>query len=140
MRMRLCDFGLSHEVKERSDLVRSPLCEIPNFVGPERFSMSYKNLVYAKKVDIWSHGTIVHAMMTSIGQLNVNSTTHMFRGIHSPPFTFPAGHCLLLSAPTIIKLVLVEDPGRRTCATDALHHSSFIELGTEKKRYILRLL
>lgn len=133
-RVRLFDFGLSEQMQEGSGSIQSTVCGTPSFVAPELLSQASEKVMYTAKVDTWSVGVIMYAMLTGRLPFNGNDIAHTFRLIRSARYTFPTEHGLNERAQMFICSILVEDPTLRPCAFKASQHPFLLPATKKEKR------
>ena len=116
--IKLVDFGLSNTYKRGETLKTacgSPCYAAPEMIAGERY--------FGSKVDIWSCGVILYAMVCGFLPFEDPDTAKLYRKILSGEFTIPK--FVSQEGKELIKKVLNTDPDTRYAAKDIRKHSWF---------------
>lgn len=116
-RMKLADFGLAVRVTNGQRL--SGLAGSPAYVAPEVLLGHY-----SEKVDIWSAGVLLHALLVGVLPFRGDSLEAVFEAIKKVELDFHSGVWELISelARDLISRMLTRDVSRRMVADDVLRH------------------
>lgn len=130
-KLKLADFGLAMRVASGQSL--SGLAGSPAYVAPEVLSGSYR-----ERVDIWSAGILLHALLTGVLPFQGKSLETVFDAIKSTELDFHSGLWESISGPArdLVGKMLKRDVSARISADEVLGHP-FILFYTER---ILRSL
>lgn len=125
-KMKLADFGLAMRVASGQSL--TGLAGSPAYVAPEVLSGSYR-----EKVDIWSAGILLHALLTGVLPFHGKTLETVFEAIKSTTLDFQSGIWESVSRPArdLIGKMLTRDASARFSADEVLGHP-FILFYTER--------
>lgn len=125
-KMKLADFGLAVRVASGQSL--TGVAGSPAYVAPEILSGSYR-----EKVDIWSAGIILHALLTGSLPFLGKSLETVFEAIKNNKLDFHSGVWQSVSklARDLIEKMLTRDVSARISADEVLGHP-FILFYTER--------
>ena len=114
MNVKLCDFGLCHEMS--SDyLLRTP-CGSPYYAPPEIIS---KKQYDGEKSDIWSTGVVAFTMATGVLPWTETNQNRLFNEIIHADITIPS--CISPPLTEVLQLMLAKDPNDRPSARELLN-------------------
>ena len=113
--IKLCDFGVSKEVKEGQLLTDS--CGTPAFVAPEILKDSPYNPFIT---DIWSSGVVLYAMITGFFPFRGVNQTELHRNILSG--TFPKLTDVSNELKDLLNKILEVNPNKRINIDNILKH------------------
>lgn len=116
--IKLVDFGLSNTYKKGETLKTacgSPCYAAPEMIAGERY--------YGDKVDIWSSGVILYAMICGFLPFEDPDTAKLYRKILSGEFTIPK--FVSPEGKDMIKKILNTDPEERYTSKDIRKHKWF---------------
>jgi serine/threonine protein kinase len=113
--IKLCDFGVSKEVKEGQLLTDS--CGTPAFVAPEILKDSPYNPFMA---DIWSSGVVLYAMVTGFFPFRGVNQTELHRNILTG--SFPKLKDASYELKDLLNRILEVNPNKRINIDDILKH------------------
>lgn len=116
-KMKLADFGLAMRVAKGQSL--TGLAGSPAYVAPEVLSGSYR-----EKVDIWSAGILLHALLTGGLPFQGKSLEVVFEAIKNTKLDFHSGIWESVSRPArdLIGKMLTRDVSARISADEVLGH------------------
>lgn len=116
--VRLCDFGLSSIAPAQGCPKMSAKCGTPSYMAPEVF-LGHE---YTSKIDLWSLGVTIYAMV--VGQLPFigDSRKEMWRAARHGKITYPYGVHLSPLGKDFIKNLLQPHASKRMSVKDALNH------------------
>jgi 5'-AMP-activated protein kinase catalytic alpha subunit len=116
--IKLVDFGLSNTYEKGETLKTacgSPCYAAPEMIAGERY--------YGSKVDIWSCGVILYAMICGYLPFEDPDTGKLYRKILSGEFVLPKH--VSTSGRDMIKSVLNTDPETRVTSNEIRQHQWF---------------
>ena len=113
--IKLCDFGVSKEVKEGQLLTDS--CGTPAFVAPEILKDSPYN---PYMTDIWSSGVVLYAMITGFFPFRGANETELHRNILSG--AFPKIKDVSNELKDLLNKILEVNPNKRFSVDNILKH------------------
>ena len=115
--IKIIDFGLSNYYKENnSELLITP-CGSPCYASPEMVAgKKYDGI----KIDIWSTGIILYAMLCGYLPFEDKDNDKLFNKIMECKVIFP--HYISNNARDLIKKILVIDPNERISINDIKNH------------------
>ena len=113
--IKLCDFGVSKEVKEGQLLMDS--CGTPAFVAPEILKDSPYN---PYMTDIWSSGVVLYAMITGFFPFRGVNESDLHRNILSG--AFPKLKDVSNELKDLLNKILEVNPNKRITIEDILKH------------------
>ncbi|KAL2892875.1 Serine/threonine-protein kinase PEPKR2 [Bienertia sinuspersici] len=124
--MKLADFGLAVRVSSGQSL--TGIAGSPAYVAPEVLSGSYR-----EKVDIWSAGILLHALLTGSLPFQGESLESIFDAIKNNKLDFHSGVWQSVSklARDLVEKMLTRDVSARISADEVLRHP-FILFYTEQ--------
>ncbi|KAK2391506.1 serine/threonine-protein kinase PEPKR2 [Trifolium repens] len=116
-RLKLADFGLAMRISEGQNL--TGLAGSPAYVAPEVLLGKY-----SEKVDIWSAGVLLHALLVGSLPFQGDSLEAVFEAIKTVKLDFQAGMWELISKPArdLIGRMLTRDTSARISADEVLRH------------------
>ncbi|XP_021740305.1 serine/threonine-protein kinase PEPKR2-like [Chenopodium quinoa] len=125
-KMKLADFGLAVRVATGQSL--TGVAGSPAYVAPEVLSGAYR-----EKVDIWSAGILLHALLTGSLPFQGKSIETVFEAIKNNKLDFHSGEWLSVSklARDLVVKMLKRDVSERISADEVLGHP-FIMFYTER--------
>ncbi|KAL9231909.1 hypothetical protein vseg_007070 [Gypsophila vaccaria] len=115
--LKLADFGLAVRISSGQSL--SGLVGTPAYVAPEILTGEY-----SEKVDIWSAGVLLHALLLGVLPFQGSSVDACFESIKSVDLDFCGGLWKSVSEPAkdLIARMLTRDVSARLSADDVLKH------------------
>ncbi|KAK4476919.1 hypothetical protein RD792_016086 [Penstemon davidsonii] len=124
--MKLADFGLAVRILDGQSL--SGIVGSPAYVAPEVLVGKY-----SEKVDIWSAGVLLHALLVGVLPFKGNSLDAMFDAIKKENLDFSGGMWDSVSRPArdLLSGMLTRSSSTRLTATDVLRHP-WISFYTER--------
>ena len=129
-RIKIVDFGLSNTYKSGQELKTG--CGSPCYAAPEMIAgNTYKGL----KVDIWSAGVILFAMICGYLPFEDPNTGELYKKILACEYKLPK--FISSEAKDLIKSILVVDPETRVCIADIRKHPWFTQVTEESYQGIL---
>ncbi|KAF7829976.1 serine/threonine-protein kinase PEPKR2 [Senna tora] len=116
-KIKLADFGLAMRISNGQNL--TGLAGSPAYVAPEVLSGSY-----SEKVDIWSAGVLLHALLVGVLPFQGNSLEAVFEAIKNVKLDFQKGMWDLISKPArdLVGRMLTRDVSARITADEVLRH------------------
>lgn len=108
-KIRLVDFGLSNTYKQGETLKTA--CGSPCYAAPE---MIKGNAYYGSRVDIWSCGVILFAMIAGYLPFEDCDTNKLYQKILSGQFTMPKN--ISSECADILSKIMETDPDKRLTA------------------------
>ncbi|KMT01202.1 hypothetical protein BVRB_9g212210 [Beta vulgaris subsp. vulgaris] len=116
-RLKLADFGLAVRIVNGHSL--SGVVGTPAYVAPEILAGEY-----SEKVDIWSAGVLLHALLLGVLPFQGSSLEACFESIKSVDINFDNGLWLSVSQPgkDLVARMLTRDVSARPSAADVLKH------------------
>ncbi|GAB4861320.1 hypothetical protein Ancab_036481 [Ancistrocladus abbreviatus] len=116
-KMKLADFGLAMRIADGQSL--TGLAGSRAYIAPEVISGTY-----CEKVDIWSAGVLLHALLTGSLPFQGNSLETVFDKIKNDKLDFHSGMWLSVSKPArnLIEKMLTRDVSARIAAEQVLGH------------------
>jgi 5'-AMP-activated protein kinase catalytic alpha subunit len=116
--IKIVDFGLSNMYKQDEKLKTA--CGSPCYAAPEMVAgKNYDGL----KVDIWSSGVVLFALLCGYLPFEDPNTNHLYKKILNGNYTLPK--FLSEDAKTMIKGILTVDPEKRFTIEDIRKHPWF---------------
>jgi serine/threonine protein kinase len=129
-RIKIVDFGLSNTYKTGEELKTA--CGSPCYAAPEMIAgKTYKGL----KVDIWSAGVILFAMICGYLPFEDPNTGELYKKILACEYKFPK--YISPEGKDLIKSILVVDPEARAGIADIRKHPWFSQVAEESYQGIL---
>ncbi|XP_074285971.1 serine/threonine-protein kinase PEPKR2-like [Silene latifolia] len=115
--LKLADFGLAVRISIGQSL--SGVVGTPAYVAPEVLSGEY-----SEKVDIWSAGVLLHALLLGVLPFQGSSLEACFESIKNVDLDFNGGLWMSVSQPArdLIARMLTRDVSARPSADDILKH------------------
>ncbi|GLT74430.1 hypothetical protein SLA2020_462300 [Shorea laevis] len=116
-KIKLADFGLAMRISNGQSL--SGLAGSPAYVAPEVLSGNY-----SEKIDIWSAGVLLHALLVGVLPFQGESLEAVFEAIKNVKLDFHAGIWESISKPArdLISRMLTRDVSARITADEVLRH------------------
>ncbi|GAV66796.1 Pkinase domain-containing protein [Cephalotus follicularis] len=116
-KLKLADFGLAMRISNGQTL--SGLAGSPAYVAPEVLSGNY-----SEKVDIWSAGVLLHALLAAVLPFQGDSLDAVFEAIKNVKLDFHSGLWESVSKPArdLMSRMLTRDVSARITADEALRH------------------
>ncbi|KAF2299745.1 hypothetical protein GH714_003009 [Hevea brasiliensis] len=116
-KIKLADFGLAMRISNCQTL--SGLAGSPAYVAPEVLSGNY-----SEKVDIWSAGVLLHALLVGVLPFQGDSLEAVFEGIKNVKLDFHTGIWESISKPArdLVSRMLTRDVSARITADEVLRH------------------
>ncbi|XP_045823736.1 serine/threonine-protein kinase PEPKR2 [Trifolium pratense] len=116
-KLKLADFGLAMRISEGQNL--TGLAGSPAYVAPEVLLGKY-----SEKVDIWSAGVLLHALLAGSLPFQGDSLEAVFEAIKTVKLDFQAGMWESISKPArdLIGRMLTRDTSARISADEVLRH------------------
>lgn len=116
-KLKLADFGLAMRVAKGQSL--SGLAGSPAYVAPEVLLGNY-----SEKVDIWSAGVLLHALLVGMLPFRGDSLQAVFEAIKNVKLDFHTGIWESISKPArdLIERMLTRDVSARITAEEVLRH------------------
>lgn len=116
-KMKLADFGLAMRISNGQTL--SGLAGSPAYVAPEVLSGNY-----SEKVDIWSAGVLLHALLAGGLPFQGDSLEAVFEAIKNVKLDFHTGIWDSISKPArdLVARMLTRDVSARITADEVLRH------------------
>ncbi len=115
--LKIIDFGLSNYYKEKEDELLITPCGSPCYASPEMVAGKKYN---GFKIDIWSTGIILYAMLCGFLPFEDKDNDILFQKILKCNVVFPNYVCN--SAKDLIKKILVVNPDERISIKDIKKH------------------
>ncbi|XP_021769960.1 serine/threonine-protein kinase PEPKR2-like [Chenopodium quinoa] len=115
--LKLADFGLAVRIVNGQSL--SGVVGTPAYVAPEILAGEY-----SEKVDIWSAGVLLHALLIGVLPFQGSSLEACFESIKSVDLNFDSGLWITVSQPAkdLIARMLTRDVSTRLSADEVLKH------------------
>ncbi|XP_057515685.1 serine/threonine-protein kinase PEPKR2-like [Amaranthus tricolor] len=115
--LKLADFGLAVRIVNGQSL--SGVVGTPAYVAPEVLAGEY-----SEKVDIWSAGVLLHALLLGVLPFQGSSLEACFESIKSVDLNFDTGVWVSVSQPAkdLIARMLTRDVSTRLSADEVLKH------------------
>ncbi|CAL5336795.1 unnamed protein product [Camellia sinensis] len=117
--IKLADFGLAMRIANGQRL--TGLAGSPAYVAPEVLLGNY-----SERVDMWSAGVLLHALLTGLLPFQVDSVEAVFEAIKNMKLDFHTGiwESISKAARDLIEHILTRDVATRTTADEVLtgHH------------------
>ena len=126
--IKLCDFGVSKEIKEGQLLTDS--CGTPAFVAPEILKDTPYN---PYMTDIWSSGVVLYAMITGFFPFRGINETDLHRNILSG--AFPKLKDVSPELKDLLNKILEVNPNKRISVDDILNHPWLSDINTNNTNY-----
>lgn len=116
-KIKLADFGLAMRVANGQSL--TGLAGSPAYVAPEVLSGSY-----SEKVDIWSAGVLLHALLVGVLPFQGDSLEAVFEAIKNVELNFHTGVWESISKPArdLVERMLTRDASARITVEEVLRH------------------
>ncbi|KAJ8762502.1 hypothetical protein K2173_007941 [Erythroxylum novogranatense] len=116
-KIKLADFGLAVRISNGQTL--SGLAGSPAYVAPEVLTGNY-----SEKVDIWSAGVLLHALLVGVLPFQGDSLESVFEAIKNVKLDFHKGLWESVSKPArdLISRMLTRDVSARITADEVLRH------------------
>ncbi|XP_050212702.1 serine/threonine-protein kinase PEPKR2 [Mercurialis annua] len=116
-KIKLADFGLAMRISNGQSL--SGLAGSPAYVAPEVLSENY-----SEKVDIWSAGVLLHALLVGTLPFQGDSLESVFEAIKNVKLDFHTGIWESVSKPArdLVSRMLTRDVTARITADEVLRH------------------
>ncbi|KDP41445.1 hypothetical protein JCGZ_15852 [Jatropha curcas] len=116
-KLKLADFGLAMRISNGQTL--SGLAGSPAYVAPEVLSGNY-----SEKVDVWSAGVLLHALLVGVLPFQGDSLEAVFEAIKNVKLDFHAGLWKSVSKPArdLVSRMLTRDVSARITADEVLRH------------------
>ena len=118
--LKIIDFGLSNYFNQNKKNLLSTPCGSPSYASPEMVSGKKYN---GFKIDIWSTGIILYAMLCGYLPFEDKDNDLLFKKILECKLDFP--HHLSLISKDLIKKILVTNPDKRISIHDIKKHPFF---------------
>ncbi len=119
--LKIIDFGLSNYFSKKSKLLSTP-CGSPCYASPEMVSGNKYN---GFKIDIWSSGIILYAMLCGYLPFEDKDNDELFKKILECKLEFP--RFLSFNSKDLIKKILVTNPDKRIGIEDIKIHPFFLK-------------
>ncbi|PPS13394.1 hypothetical protein GOBAR_AA07184 [Gossypium barbadense] len=115
-KIKLADFGLAMRI---SNQTLSGLAGSPAYVAPEVLLGNY-----SEKVDIWSAGVLLHALLVGVLPFQGDSLKEVFEAIKNVKLDFQSGKWESVSKPArdLLARILTRDVSSRITADEVLRH------------------
>ena len=120
--LKIIDFGLSHYHNANSDNLLSTPCGSPCYASPEMVSGSRYD---GYKIDIWSCGVILFAMLCGYLPFEHKNNTILFQKILECKIKLP--HYLSRDSRDLILKILVKDPKKRITIEQIKKHPFYLK-------------
>eukprot|EP00257_Ricinus_communis_P024773 XP_025012187.1 serine/threonine-protein kinase PEPKR2 [Ricinus communis] len=116
-KIKLADFGLAMRISNGQTL--SGVAGSPAYVAPEVLSGNY-----SEKVDIWSAGVLLHALLVGVLPFQGDSLEAVFEAIKNVKLDFHTGIWEGISKPArdLVSRMLTRDVSARITADEVLRH------------------
>ncbi|MBA0777207.1 hypothetical protein Gotri_005259 [Gossypium trilobum] len=116
-KIKLADFGLAMRISNGQTL--SGLAGSPAYVAPEVLLGNY-----SEKVDIWSAGVLLHALLVGVLPFQGDSLKEVFEAIKNVKLDFHSGKWESVSKPArdLLARMLTRDVSSRITADEVLRH------------------
>ncbi|KAL1814056.1 hypothetical protein ACET3Z_024121 [Daucus carota] len=116
-KMKLADFGLAMRITNDQSL--NGLAGSPAYVAPEVLLGNY-----SEKVDIWSAGVLLYALLAGVLPFKGDSLEDVFEAIKTANLDFQAGIWEHVSKPArdLLERILTRDAASRITADEVLSH------------------
>ncbi|XP_037052409.1 ovarian-specific serine/threonine-protein kinase Lok [Bradysia coprophila] len=137
--LKLSDFGLSKLLQENSLL--QTMCGTPLYVSPE-ILMTAGRGTYTSKVDIWSLGVVLYAMLSGTLPFTNDGHTVAQTLIKTGQFNFkkPQFEFVPETAKQLIKQMLTVNPSKRPTIDDVIMHPWLQEEDNDFNGYFDKIL
>ena len=120
--LKIIDFGLSNYHSANSDLLLETPCGSPCYASPEMVSgLRYDGY----KIDIWSCGVILFAMLCGYLPFENNNNNELFKKILSCKVKLP--EYLSKESKDLILKILVKDPNKRLSINEIKNHPFYMK-------------
>ena len=120
--LKIIDFGLSNYHTANSDLLLETPCGSPCYASPEMVSgLRYDGY----KIDIWSCGVILFAMLCGYLPFENNNNNELFKKILSCKVKLP--EYLSKESKDLILKILVKDPNKRLSINEIKNHPFYMK-------------
>ncbi|KAI9758003.1 MAG: hypothetical protein M4579_003239 [Chaenotheca gracillima] len=133
MNVKIGDFGLAALLISDAEIShnrRRTMCGTPNYIAPEVLEKSKRGHDY--KVDIWSLGVIIFAMLTGYPPFQAKTTDEIYKKVKARDYEWPlSGKCadgIPSSAKDLVRDLLVGADDRPE--PDAIVSQEFLTSGT----------
>ena len=118
--LKIIDFGLSNYYKDKNKLLSTP-CGSPCYASPEMIAgKNYDGF----KIDIWSTGIILYAMLCGFLPFEDNDNDQLFKKILECKLEFPK--YVKGNSKDLIQKILVTNPKERITIKDIKQHPFYI--------------
>lgn len=124
--IKIADFGLSAQVLKDNYLKTT--CGTPHYIAPEILS---RKAYHGPKVDIWSCGVILYALLCGTVPFDDENTVVLFEKIQSGDFEMPT--YVSESAQDLLSQILEVDPNKRITIKEIRQHPWFLKQSTMPK-------
>ncbi|XP_057440729.1 phosphoenolpyruvate carboxylase kinase 2-like [Lotus japonicus] len=116
--LKVADFGFAEWCGEGRSM--SGVVGTPYYVAPEVVMRKE----YTEKVDVWSAGVVLYAMLSGIPPFDGDSPEDIFAAVARANLRFPTSIFSSVSAPAkdLLRKMICRDPSRRISAEQALRH------------------
>ena len=120
--LKIIDFGLSNYFKENQEQLLSTLCGSPCYASPEMVAGKNYN---GFKVDIWSCGIVLYAMLCGYLPFEDRDNRILFKKILKCKLEFPK--YVKEMGKDLIKKILVVDPEKRIIIKEIKNHPFYLK-------------
>ncbi|CAL5394579.1 unnamed protein product [Camellia sinensis] len=133
-KIKLADFGLAMRIANGQRL--TGLAGSPAYVAPEVLLGNY-----SERVDMWSAGVLLHALLTGLLPFQVDSLEAVFEAIMNMKLDFHTGiwESISKAAQDLIEGILTRDVATRITADEVLSKHPWILLYTDRTLRMLSI-
>jgi len=121
--IKIVDFGLSNTFDKKSNELLKTACGSPCYAAPE---MIAGNQYCGEKIDVWSCGVILYALLCGYLPFEDSDTTILYKKILRGKFETPKEY-LDDDAEDLICKILVQDPEKRISLDEIEAHPWFLK-------------
>ena len=119
--LKIIDFGLSNYFKNENDILATP-CGSPSYASPEMVCGQKYN---GFKIDIWSSGIILYAMLCGYLPFDDKNNKELFKKIQKCKINYP--DFLSEISLSLLKKILVNNPDNRISLEEIKLHPFYLK-------------